>query len=525
MNHSARVRVTLAMLTVVLAFLATGIATAPALAATATLTLSKAVQDNTSASGYATSIIAHPGDSLTYKLTVTNTSAVTATEVIISDPVHNGQTYASCSPAPCALGPNATVNWNVGNVAAHSSTSVFFTVTLDANLMNGDQIPNKGFANASNTSAETVSNGTVVTISAPLGETTLTLSKLVKDVTRVGTYGPYSSSGTAFPGDTVRYRLTVQNTGPVAATGVMITDVVQAGQTFSSCITIPLATCSFTSSTNTVIFNVGPLAASSSQVVWFEVTINANDSNGQTINNQAQVSANNAATITSNETMVTVSTRVPITPSTKPLINLDHTVGTLGTSGATFTATCSGFPAGDMIQFYRFDTASWSWAEFGTSQVAPSGIASFTFTVNAITNSRNHTYEYVICTDTTGIMTNWTVGYVKATGPALGDVIYLQMTPQAQVCSPPFFTSTGCTPQPYQLQIFPTSTESGCTVTVFAFQWEGGFWAATIYPVGPNGATTTINLLDIAPEHDWVIARDNCTGTFSNWTILSAVDP
>jgi uncharacterized repeat protein (TIGR01451 family) len=109
------------------------------------------------------------------------------------------------------------------------------------------------------------------------------VSKLDKAVRNVTNSEAFTTTGptttTAKPGDTIEYRLTYTNTGDAAATNVVVTDPIAAGQTYvaNSCTFTPTATgrnCSQTGTPGTVTWNLGTVAAGATVVMTFRVTIN-----------------------------------------------------------------------------------------------------------------------------------------------------------------------------------------------------------------------------------------------------------
>jgi uncharacterized repeat protein (TIGR01451 family) len=71
------------------------------------------------------------GDSLTYKLHVSNPSAADQTGVVISDPMPDGATFVSASDGGTCNDPCTTVTWPAVDLAASSSLDRTFVVSID----------------------------------------------------------------------------------------------------------------------------------------------------------------------------------------------------------------------------------------------------------------------------------------------------------------------------------------------------------------------------------------------------------
>ncbi|HEX2912261.1 MAG TPA: isopeptide-forming domain-containing fimbrial protein [Chloroflexia bacterium] len=158
------------------------------------------------------------GDNLTYTVTLKNTAAVAANGVAVSDAIDpslgvptnisNGGTYDSTAKK---------ISWSGLSVpAAAGGTAgqlvLTYQVTVKSGLASGTTI--------NNTAVITPPSGSPVSAQAPqLVVVTPDLSQSAKSVS--GQAGP---GNTARPGNVLTYTVTVQNNGPVAATGVAVSD-------------------------------------------------------------------------------------------------------------------------------------------------------------------------------------------------------------------------------------------------------------------------------------------------------------
>ena len=142
------------------------------------------------------------------------------------------------------------------------------------------------------------------------------------------TTGPTST--TAKPGDSIQYRLAYSNTGPVQATGVIVTDTLAAGQNFVSC-TPSVGTCSYNATTRVVTWTVGTVAPGGSATLLLNVTIAPTfSSDDPTISNVGTVDTDQETPKNSNTTTINVDSE-PDSDMKKAVRNV--------TAGEAFTTT------------------------------------------------------------------------------------------------------------------------------------------------------------------------------------------
>lgn len=148
-----------------------------------------------------------PPDTLTYTINYSNLSASAIPNVVITDPLPAGTTYASASPAPTsapAVGTNGTVTWSLGTLAANTSGSLTLTVNVPA-----------GMSQTSAVNTATLSNSVTADISATA---TTAIRKPNVQIAKS------ASTTTVVPGQSFSYSIDVVNGGTGAATGVTVTD-------------------------------------------------------------------------------------------------------------------------------------------------------------------------------------------------------------------------------------------------------------------------------------------------------------
>jgi len=156
--------------------------------------------------------LAVPSDELTYTITVDNPNPAPAANVIIYDAIPDSTTYiAGSATAGGVYNPaNDSLTWNLGVLAAFSSRSVSFRVTVDPNCVDGQLIPNTALVRSSLGGEE--SNRVITAIS-------LTPIVVTKKVNR--------PSGMI--GDLVKYTVTVENYSGVLFEDVLLSDTMPAG--------------------------------------------------------------------------------------------------------------------------------------------------------------------------------------------------------------------------------------------------------------------------------------------------------
>jgi LPXTG-site transpeptidase (sortase) family protein len=199
---------------------------------------------------------------VTYTVTVTNRSGITATGATISDPrPANISTWAwtctmsggasGCDPAADSandftdtvnLPVNGTIVYTVtANVAAGPTGNLVNTVTVD---------PPNGFSDSDNTNNSSTDTDTPFAADLSLTKT--------------------SSAASASAGDNVTFTLTLKNIGPDTAYGVEVTDEVPSGFTYLS----------FTASKGsydnvTGVWTVGDMAVNATETLKITAQVNA----------------------------------------------------------------------------------------------------------------------------------------------------------------------------------------------------------------------------------------------------------
>jgi uncharacterized repeat protein (TIGR01451 family) len=182
----------------------------PQLRVPVTLTVSPAMPDLSTSTKVVNKTVAHPGDTLTYTLTVTNTGNTTA-NVILIDPIPAGLTYSLGSASNAAYNDTTNrIEWS-GPLAINAQRVITFRATVNAGPADGTPITNTLTLN-DGINPDVVKTATTVIGNRP------DLSISTKTVDRAMVH----------QGGTVTYTITLINMGNVAAS-VTITDPLPSG--------------------------------------------------------------------------------------------------------------------------------------------------------------------------------------------------------------------------------------------------------------------------------------------------------
>ena len=152
------------------------------------------------------------GETLTYSITVENTSDTNATYVTVIDTLPNNLEFQSASTGAIVSGSGKVITWDNLSIAAHTTS----TLTLSA------LVPNT-------LNAGTIISNTSEVFGGPSTSDTTTVEDVGSPNVIITKDGPTS----AMPGDSIVYTLTVNNTGTAKAENVRVTDIIPAGLVYS----------------------------------------------------------------------------------------------------------------------------------------------------------------------------------------------------------------------------------------------------------------------------------------------------
>ena len=211
------------------------------------------------------------GSNLTYTVTVTNKGPSTANEVTLTDTLPGTVTLTLATPSQGnCIGTNI-ITCDLGTLVSGDNATVTIIVTTNStgNITNTASMTS-GLSDPQ-VSDNSASQSTIVTVPSVAG-----LSVIKSD-----------TPDPVFVGNALVYTVTVANSGPQQATGVVLTDILPANVTFSSALATQ-GSCSQES--GTVICNLGDISNLSSADATITVTPTA-AAGDTTITNSASVTS------------------------------------------------------------------------------------------------------------------------------------------------------------------------------------------------------------------------------------------
>ena len=204
--------------------------------------------------------LAEPGETLTYTITLSNTSGGDALNYGVTDPLDANVTFVSASNGGTAA--SGTVTWTGLTIPAGQSLALTVVVTVNTPLpTNVTQIGNLAYQTGGTppdcSAVPQPTNCTVIPVPLPGA---ITLVKTVADA---------NGNGLAEPGETLTYTITLSNSGGQAVTGYGVTDPLDANTTFVS------ADNGGTAAGNTVTWTGLTIPAGGSLALHVAVTVNS----------------------------------------------------------------------------------------------------------------------------------------------------------------------------------------------------------------------------------------------------------
>jgi uncharacterized repeat protein (TIGR01451 family) len=279
------------------------------------------------------------GTNATYTITITNNGPNAAQGVVLSDTLPGGSSFVSMTQTGGTDGFSLSQSGGTatetatGTIASGSSDTFTLTVFAPSSLGNGAPFNDTGTVSASNPDPNNNNNtstqtGTVVN-NNPNADVGVSVS------------GP----GSANEGGTVMYNITVTNSGPATATGVVATDTLPSILNFQSATT---SQGTFSQSGGIVTFTIGSIA--SGGTVTATVTAQAvedgtaSDAVSVTSTSPDANTANNNSSATTSFSEPAINVSGAISTRSRTITNLQvatftHASGVEPTSA--FTATIS----------------------------------------------------------------------------------------------------------------------------------------------------------------------------------------
>lgn len=231
------------------------------------------------------------GGTLVYTMFIRNNGPSTATGVVVTDMLPAGVAFNSASASQGTVTESGgTVTVNVGTLASGAEV----TVTLNADVADSTTgtLTNTVTVSANETETDESNNSDSETTTInPIVDLAITKSDNADPVTA---------------GEALTYTLNVTNNGPSAATGVVVSDLLPSGVTFTS----GSASQGTVSENNgTVTVSLGSLASGASATVTLNVAVSINASG--ILTNTASVSSSELDTSPSNNTATEPTTVTP----------------------------------------------------------------------------------------------------------------------------------------------------------------------------------------------------------------------
>jgi uncharacterized repeat protein (TIGR01451 family) len=238
-----------------------------------------------------------PGATLDYVVTARNIAAVPAQSVVITDDIDTSRlTYVSGSATMdgstsgvSVTGSTITANYSAGNgpLGTNEGVVLRFRAVLNAGLADGTTVSNTGVVSWNNPTQTASATASIVVVNTPGNPPVLYSEKRVSLLVDLG------SPGIVDPGDTLRYTITVQNSGASAATGVVVTDGVPANTTYVADSTrlngSPVGQPDGGVSPLASGINVNTIASGTTATLQFDLRVNGGTPAGTLISNQAVV--------------------------------------------------------------------------------------------------------------------------------------------------------------------------------------------------------------------------------------------
>jgi len=265
------------------------------------------------------------GSRIQYALTVSNAGPDTARNVVISDTLPAGLTFAPS--AGCTVA-GQVVTCAVGDIAAGATVTV--NVNADV-LTDAASVTNSASVSSDTADPDGDRTDSVTTPITPTADVALT--KRVSDAT-------------PDVGDEVTYTLTAVNAGPSTAQGVVVTDRLPAGLTYVAGSAAPSAGVTFADGTLT--WNVGSLTAGPTGVtLTFRATVDVagsitNSATATATTHDADSGDNTASsTVASAQTDLSITKAVDTIASPGPYLNgrpITYTITVANTGTGATTA-------------------------------------------------------------------------------------------------------------------------------------------------------------------------------------------
>ncbi|OIO54902.1 hypothetical protein AUJ46_02215 [Candidatus Peregrinibacteria bacterium CG1_02_54_53] len=253
-----------------------------------------------------------PGATLTYLLSVTNTSQVAATNVTVTDTLPGLVTFLSATDG--GVHTSGVVTWSGLSIAAGATKTLVVQTQVSDSAANGTVLTNS--AQVAGISAQDTTTVQTTTQSADLSITK-------------------SGPSTTLPGGTISYSVNVINNGPATAQNATVTDVIPAGLTFNAASS---SGCTLNGGGTSVLCGISSLAAGQTKSFTIVFTVPAGAVCSSTYANTATIASSNDSN-SANNTSQTVSTTVQCSQPTFTISKTDGRTTVLPGESLTYQIT------------------------------------------------------------------------------------------------------------------------------------------------------------------------------------------
>ncbi len=254
----------------------------------ADLSVEKEVRNVTNRGSFASSVDAKDGDRLEYRVKVRNTGDSTARNVTLTDNGVSGIDIDwNATDQPSLWEGNFPGTLEIGDLRAGQEVTITYFANVDTNTCR--TYTNTVRADADNTSQVSDSASVRVTGCGGGGNDNPDL-EIKKQVRNLDDSGSFKDAVDARHGDTVRFRVTVTNSGDGTVNDVVMTDVIPSGFRFADDLEVDGDYEDVSINNRTLRVELGSIREDGTRVIEFNAEVVENDNT--TICNEAQAVGN-----------------------------------------------------------------------------------------------------------------------------------------------------------------------------------------------------------------------------------------
>ncbi len=164
---------------------------------------------------------ANVGDLIVYSLVVKNNGPDDATSIVVTDVIPAELSYISNTCGASYDGGSTTLTWNIASLADQASDSCDVSVTVNQAATCDDISNTATVVSTDQTTADPEASNNSASDTVHVLNADLDVTKIV-------------DNATPNTGDTVKFTITVNNSGPDSANNVVVTDLLPAGLSYDS---------------------------------------------------------------------------------------------------------------------------------------------------------------------------------------------------------------------------------------------------------------------------------------------------